>query len=141
MNERSGAGHEPATAATQRLDHWLDASCLFKTRSQAQAACRGGKVEVNGERARPNRLVRPGDALRISRAGGKQEVVVQGLSEHHLPKPEARRLYEDRTPPPSEEELERRRLIKALGLHPGRAVAPDKRGRRALRRLKGKDPE
>jgi hypothetical protein len=67
--------------------------------------------------------------------------VVLGLAEHHLPKPRARELYEDRTPPPSAEELERRRLVKALGLHPGRDQAPDKRGRRALRRLKGRDPE
>jgi ribosome-associated heat shock protein Hsp15 len=122
----------------QRLDTWLDVACLFKTRSQAQSACRGGKVEVNGERAKPNRLIRPGDEVRITRSGFKQELVVQGLAEHNLPKPEARKLYEDRTPPPSPEELERRRLAKALGLHPGRERAPDKRQRRALRRLKGR---
>ena len=48
-----------------RLDVWLDVACLFRTRSEAQAACRGGKVDVNGNAAKPNRLVRPGDELRI----------------------------------------------------------------------------
>lgn len=138
MTVEEGPGN-PGSAG-QRLDTWLDVACLFKTRSQAQAACKGGKVEVNGDRARSNRLVRPGDELRISRIGGKQLVVVQGLSEHHLPKPDARALYEDRTPPPSPEEVERRRLTRDLGLHPARDTTPDKRERRALRRLKGREP-
>ena len=44
-----------------RVDVWLDVACLFRTRSEAQRACRGGKVDVNGESARPNRIVRAGD--------------------------------------------------------------------------------
>ena len=50
-----------------RLDVWLDVSCLFKTRSEAQKACRNGKVDVNGQPARPNRLVRAGDRIEIYR--------------------------------------------------------------------------
>ena len=42
-----------------RLDVWLDIACLFKTRSEAKRACEGGKVDVNGEHAKPNRAVRP----------------------------------------------------------------------------------
>jgi ribosome-associated heat shock protein Hsp15 len=118
-----------------RLDVWLDVCCLFKTRSQAAAACNGGKVDVNGTRAKPNKLVRAGDEIRISRAGGKQLVVVQGLAEHHLPKPQARALYEDRTPPPSPEELEIRRMLRAAGIR-APAKAPDRRTQRALRRRK-----
>ena len=60
-----------AGLASQRVDVWLDVACLFKTRSLAQTACRGGKVQVNGQAARPNRLLRKGDELRISRVGNR----------------------------------------------------------------------
>ncbi len=122
--------------ASQRVDVWLDVACLFKTRSLAQAACRGGKVEANGQTARPNRLLRTGDELRITRGGGvRQTVVVLGFAEHHVAKALARALYEDRTPAPTPEELEQRRLRRAFG---ARAPAGpiDKRARRAARRLK-----
>lgn len=122
--------------ASERLDLWLDVACLFKTRSLAQRACRGGKVEVNGQVGRPNRMLHPGDELRITRGGGwRQLVVVRGLVLHHVARAEARALYEDRTPPPSAEDLEARRLRRAFGvLSPSRA--PSARDRRALRRLK-----
>ena len=51
-----------------RLDVWLDVTCLFKTRSEAQKACRGGKVDVNGQAAKPHREMKPGDESR-SRGG------------------------------------------------------------------------
>jgi len=120
----------------ERVDVWLDVACLFKTRSLAQTACRGGKVEVNGQVARPNRLLRQGDELRITRGGGRRQiVVVRDLALRHIAKAEARRLYEDRTPPPTPAELEARRLRRAFGVRaPSRPR--DKRERRALRRLK-----
>jgi len=135
---RAMSRHEPPADDAPdavRLDVWLDVACLYKTRSQATAACKGGKVEVNGETAKPHRLLRPGDELRISRVGQKQIVVVQGLAEHHLPKAEARRLYEDRTPAPSAEERELKRLLRAAGIRPP-SRSPDKRERRELRRRK-----
>ena len=46
-----------------RLDVWLDVACLFRTRSEAQKACRNGKVDVNGTTAKPHREVRVGDTL------------------------------------------------------------------------------
>src|SRR5216110_2521651 len=93
--------------AQVRLDVWLDVACLFKTRSEAQRACRGGKVDVNGEAARPNRLIRPGDEVIITRGRGRrQRVVVRATAERHLPRAQARQLYEDRTPPPSAAALE-----------------------------------
>lgn len=129
-----GDGPDPV-----RLDTWLDVACLFKTRSQAQAACKGGKVEVNGERAKPHRKIKPGDEVRITMGGGwRRIVVVKELSEHHVPKTVARTLYEDLTPPPTPEELELRRLQK-LARPPRRARgtgAPKKQERRRLRRLK-----
>ena len=135
----TGSDGSPAIE-TVRLDVWLDVTCLFKTRSQAQSACKGGKVEVNGDRGKANRLLRPGDELRISRKGWKQVVIVKALADHHLPKAEARELYEDVTPEPTAEELELRRLMRDAGLgHPGAGGSPDKRERRRLRRLKGRE--
>jgi ribosome-associated heat shock protein Hsp15 len=121
--------------ASVRLDVWLDVACLFKTRSQATTACRAGKVEVNGQPGKPHRMLHPGDELRISRVGRKQVVVVQALAEHHLPKADARALYEDRTPPPSPQELELARLLRDARIRQP-SKAPDKRERRQLRRLK-----
>jgi len=123
-----------------RLDVWLDVACLFKTRSEAQKACRGGKVDVNGQRAKPNRLLRPGDELEIGRPfGRKQRVVVRGLADRHVAKSEARLLYEDLTPPPTPEEIETRRLERAYRAAATPPRAPDKRQRRALRKLKGRE--
>src|SRR5512138_396313 len=114
-----------------RLDIWLDVACLFKTRSEAQKACKGGKVEVNGVSGKPNRHVRPGDQVRITRARGKQTVVVAALAEQHLPKAQARELYRDVTPAPSPEEIELRKLER-LVRPPRPPRRPDKRDRRAL---------
>lgn len=118
-----------------RIDVWLDVACLFRTRSEAQRAAKGGKVEINGQRAKPHREIRPGDEIRITRGNGVTQVVaVTALAEHHLPKADARALYEDRTPPPTREEREFRMLLRRAG----RAPAPDKQQRRQLRRLKGR---
>ncbi len=122
-----------------RLDVWLDVACLFKTRSEAQRACRGGKVDVNAQRAKPHRTVQPGDRLAITRTQGrKQLVVVRSLAERHVPKAAARTLYEDVTPPLTDAEREMRRLGHDPGPppRPPGAKAPDARDRRALRRLK-----
>jgi ribosome-associated heat shock protein Hsp15 len=125
---------------TLRLDVWLDVACLFKTRSEAQRACTAGKVHVNGTAAKPHRLLHLGDEIHITRPRVKQVVVVRTFAEHHLPKAEARLLYEDRTPPPSPEELEERRLRRQFSAPlPRPATTPDKRARRQLRRLKGTD--
>ena len=119
-----------------RVDIWLDVACLFKTRSEAQRACQGGKVEVGGQRAKPNRELRIGDRLTLSRPfGHKQQIIVRGLMDRHIPKADARALYEDVTPPPSPEEQAIRDLIRQTRQFPS-PVAPDKRARRVLRRIK-----
>ncbi len=124
-----------------RLDVWLDVACLFKTRSEAQKACTGGKVEVNRQAGKPHRNVHVGDELRITRPHGRRQlVVVRALADRHIPKAAARELYEDRTPPPTPEEREMMDLDRAFrrsfGAPPPRS--PDKRERRALRKLKGR---
>ena len=136
---RSPGADEPPSRV--RLDVWLDVACLFRTRSEAQRACRGGKVDVNAQRAKPHRTVQPGDRLAITRTWGRRQlVVVRSLAERHLPKTAARTLYEDVTPPLTETEREMRRLGHDPGpprRQPG-AKAPAGRDRRALRRLKGR---
>jgi ribosome-associated heat shock protein Hsp15 len=122
-----------------RLDVWLDIACLFKTRSEANNACKGGKVDLNGHAAKPNRELKIGDEIQITRPmGRRQKVVVQGFAEQHIPKAEARKLYEDVTPQPSPEEAEFMRLARLARPHlrAARAGAPDKRERRELRRMK-----
>jgi len=121
-----------------RIDVWLDVACLFRTRSEAQKACRAGKVSANGQSAKPNRRLRIGDELEISRPlGKKQRLKVLGLADRHVAKAEARGLYEDLTPPPTPEEIEARRIERMY-----RAARPlrssDKRQRRELRRMKGR---
>jgi ribosome-associated heat shock protein Hsp15 len=130
---------EPAPGV--RVDVWLDVSCLFKTRSEAQRACIGGKIEVNGQTAKPHRLVKVGDELRITRPFGvRQTVTVRALAEQHIPRADARQLYEDTTPPPSPEEAAVRRAERLFRLsRPAGAGAPGKRDRRLLRRLKRQD--
>jgi ribosome-associated heat shock protein Hsp15 len=130
---------DDGSPVSQRVDVWLDIACLFKTRSQAQAACRGGKVELNGQAVRPHRLLRKGDELRIAHGGGRRLiVVVRGLAERHIARAEARTLYEDRTPPPTPDELEARRLRRAFAAPLPSSRSASKRDRRALRRLKGR---
>jgi ribosome-associated heat shock protein Hsp15 len=121
----------------QRLDVWLDVACLFSTRSEAQRACGGGKIDVNGATAKPHRNVRPGDAIVISRPfGHKQTLLVRGLAERHVPRAEARTLYEDTTPSPSPQEIELRRLERQWRASSRPVHTPNKRERRALRKLK-----
>jgi ribosome-associated heat shock protein Hsp15 len=127
-----------------RLDLWLDVACLFKTRSEAQKACKGGKVDVNGQAAKPHREIKIGDEIAITRPlGRRQRIVVRALAERHIAKAQARELYADMTPAPTAEEIEARRLAKLARpfIRPANAGAPDRRERRALRKLKeGEEP-
>ncbi len=129
----------PTTEGPCRLDVWLDVSCLFKTRSEAQKACKGGKIEVNGKSAKAQRAVRIGDVLDISRPRGRrQRVIVVDLATHHMAKSLARSLYEDTTPEPTPQVkamLELTRLAGPTRVR-GPVSAPDKREKRRLRRAK-----
>lgn len=123
-----------------RLDVWLDVSCLMKTRSEAKRACEGGKVEVNGDRAKPHRALVEGDRVRISRGDGRhQDVVVRLLIDQHVPKAQARALYDDVTPKPTPVEIEMRRMERAYRAAARAAGTPDRRRRREIRRFKERD--
>lgn len=123
-----------------RLDIWLDVACLYKTRSEAQKACRLGKVSVNGAVAKPHREVRIGDQLVLQRPlGRKQLLTIAGIADRHVAKAGARLLYEDHTPKPTPEEVEMRRLERIYRAVSSPAHKPDRDQRRTLRRLKQGD--
>ena len=128
---------ETAPRESVRLDVWLDVACVFPTRSQAKEACEGGKVDVNGARAKPHREVRIGDQLSIAgRKGARRQLVVRGLADRSIPKAQARKLYEDVTPAVPADVAEARRLDRLMApeVEAGR---PDKRDRRDRIRRKG----
>jgi len=120
-----------------RVDAWLDVACLYKTRSEAKRGCESGKVEVNGDHAKPHRALREGDRVRINRGFGKyQDVIVRILIDQHVKKSEARALYDDVTPKPTAEEIEMRRLERSYRAASQAAGTPDRRRRREIRRFK-----
>lgn len=130
----------PATSPEPvRLDVWLDVACLVATRSRAKELCDGGKVEVNGQRAKPHRGLRPGDRIVVTMGPGhRREVVVRALADRHIAKALARELYEDVTPPPTPEELEMRQLRRFAPppAPPRGSGRPEKRDRRQIERLR-----
>lgn len=106
-----------------RIDIWLDVACLCKTRSEAKRACEGGKIDLNGQMAKPHREIKSGDVIDISRSHGhRQRVIVRGLAEQHMPKAQARLLYEDVTPEPSPEVKAMLELARLAGPRPVRGV-------------------
>jgi ribosome-associated heat shock protein Hsp15 len=114
-----------------RLDKWLWAARVFKTRSLAAAACDGGKVDVNEQAAKPARPLRPGDVLRVSLPPGRRRVLkVAALGDRRGPAAAARALFEDLTPP----EPPRARLAPPPRREPG-SGRPTKRERRQIDRL------
>ena len=115
-----------------RLDKWLWAARFFKTRSLATKACDLGRVDLNGQRAKPARDVRLADKLKVSTPGGDFQIEVLQLSEMRGPAPVAQTLYSE-----TEESKElrqkvsqERRAMPNLGaLHESR---PSKRDRRKV---------
>ena len=78
-----------------RLDKWLWAARFFKTRALSVEAIEGGRVSVNGDRAKPAKEVRVGDALTVRRPPFEHAIVVKGLSDKRGPAAEAALLYEE----------------------------------------------
>lgn len=114
-----------------RVDKWLWAARFFKSRNLAAAACGGGKVDVNRNAAKPAKLVRPGDLLRITLRGGKKIVKVLALAERRGSALRAQLLYEDLTPPPPPEPVPSPPPV----YRPRGSGRPTKRERRRLDRL------
>ncbi len=130
----------PTTADAQgtlRIDKWLWAARFFKTRSAAAQAVSGGKVDVDGERVKPARLVRHGTKLRIRRGVSEFEVVVQGVCAQRRPASEAVLLYEETAQSIASRKEEKQRLAQAEHRRQTRLGRPDKHTRREIVRLKG----
>lgn len=124
-----------APAASVRLDVWLWAARFHKTRSLARQAIETGKVEVGGQRAKPARSVRVGDALRIDKAGEVFEVEVRALSDTRGPATLARTLYEEsEASRKARAELRATRAAERAGYRAPDGK-PDKRARRLIRAL------
>ena len=116
-----------------RVDKWLWAARVFKTRSLAAAACDGGKVDINAEAAKPARRVRAGDRLEVSLPRGRRRILkVVALGDRRGSAEAARALFEDLTPP----EPPRTRQAPPPFREPG-AGRPTKRARREIERLRG----
>lgn len=118
-----------------RLDLWLWAARFFRTRSLAKQAIDTGKVEIGGQRAKPSRAVRVGDALRIARGEEVFEIEVLGLSDQRGPAAVAQTLYAESEDSKARraETLARLRAARA-GYQPPESK-PDKRARRLIRAL------
>jgi len=115
-----------------RLDKWLWAARFFKTRSLAQQAVAGGRVQLNGDRTKPAHEVKAGDMVIVRVGDWRWEVKVRALSERRGPAEEARKLYEETEA--SRAERERRGDLRRWGAEPAAALKgrPTKRDRRRL---------
>jgi ribosome-associated heat shock protein Hsp15 len=121
-----------------RIDKWLWAARFFKTRSLAARACELGRIESNGQEAKPAREVRVGDLLLVKNGGGDFQVAVLGLSEMRGPAAVAQTLYRE-----TEESREKRMKLaeerKAMPrFETSREGRPSKRDRRDIDRLRGR---
>lgn len=123
------------TSEPIRIDKWLWAARFFKTRSLAAEAVAGGKVEINGARAKPSRNVRPGETLNIRKGPFEWTVIVRAVAKNRGSAPQARLLFDET------EESVRKRAVAAAQMKferppefdlPGR---PSKKDRRAMQRF------
>jgi ribosome-associated heat shock protein Hsp15 len=118
-----------------RIDKWLWAVRLFKTRSQASAACRGGKIRIEGMAVKPSREIKVNDVIQVQAGGFTKTVRVTGLLNNRVSAKLAIEYMEDITP---QEEIEKRLLMKDVNYErrergTGR---PTKKQRRLIERLK-----
>lgn len=123
----------PPPADSIRVDKWLWAARVFKTRSLASTACDGGKVDINAEAAKPAKRVRSGDLIEVTLPRGLRRILkVTAVGDRRGSAEAARQLYEDLTPP----EPPRSRQAPPPFRAPG-AGRPTKRQRREIERLRG----
>lgn len=125
----------PDDTVSTRLDLWLWAARFYKTRALAKQAIETGKVEIGGQRAKPSRGVRVGDALHVARMEERFEVEVLALSDVRGPASVAQTLYrESEASKLAREQVRAQRAAERAGYHPPE-TKPDKRARRLIRAL------
>jgi len=119
---------------TARVDAWLWAVRVYKTRSAATTACRAGHVRVNGERAKAAQPVRPGDELRVRIQGFDRILVVKKTIAKRVGAALVAEALDDKTPPPPPRESMPFVPVRDRG-----AGRPTKRDRRDIEKLRGRD--
>ena len=121
-----------------RIDKWLWAARLYKTRSIAAKACELGRIHVGDTPARPAREIKPGDMLRVKNDSGEFMVEVLGVSEMRGPAVEAQKLYRET----EESKIARAKAIEDRKFMPFLEALPSgkpsKRDRRELNRFRGR---
>jgi ribosome-associated heat shock protein Hsp15 len=124
-------------AGAVRIDKWLWAARFYKTRSLAAEAVERGHVLADGQRVKPARLVRTGEAITVQRGEERVELRVRALSETRGPAAVAQQLYEETAA--SRERRLRHAEARRLAPEPATAIKgrPSKRDRRELKRLAG----
>ncbi len=115
-----------------RVDAWIWAVRVVKTRSAGTAACKAGHVSVNGDRAKPAQTVKEGDEVRVRLHGVERILIVRQLLAKRVGAPQAALAVDDRTPPPLPRE--ERAAVPMRERGSGR---PTKRERRDLEQLRG----
>ncbi|WP_159499451.1 RNA-binding S4 domain-containing protein [Microbacterium sp. 18062] len=123
-------------ASPVRVDSWLWAVRVYKTRSAATTACRAGHVRVGGERAKAAQLVRPGDEIRVRIAGFDRILIVRQTITKRVSAPLAAAAADDQTPPPPPRES-----VPFVPVRDRGAGRPTKRERRETDRLRGRTTE
>jgi ribosome-associated heat shock protein Hsp15 len=114
-----------------RIDIWIWAVRLLKTRSMATAACRAGHVRLNDKRAKPASTVKPGDEVRLRHEGRERVVVVQRVIRRRVGAAIAQECLIDNSPPPPPREL-----LTPIALRERGTGRPTKRDRREMERLR-----
>lgn len=129
---RHSAGNGPQKV---RLDKWLWAARLYKTRAIAKQAIEGGKVSASGQKLKPGKEITVGTVLTVRQGWDDCTVEVLDLSEQRRGAPEARQLYRELP-----ESIERRQRLaeqrKMQGAPRQPAGKPDKKDRRLRRKIK-----
>lgn len=124
---------------TLRIDKWLWHARFYKTRGLAARAVAGGHVAVNGERVKPARAIRVGDELAIVRDRLEYRITVLELPPRRGPASAARACYEEDEASRRARETRLRQLRDDRALAPRTRGRPDRRTRRRIRGLAGKD--
>ena len=124
---------DAASATSARVDSWVWAARLAKTRSAATAACRAGHVQVNGERAKAAQPVHIGDEIRLRTTELERTVKVARIISKRVGATVAVECYVDLTPPPPPKEERSLTVVRERG-----AGRPTKRDRRDLDKLMGR---
>jgi ribosome-associated heat shock protein Hsp15 len=120
-----------------RLDKWLWAARFFKTRGLAADAIDGGKVDVNGTRAKRAKMVQVGDEVRVRQTPFEHVVHVRGLSERRGPASVAATLYAE-TPESKARRAKLATQIRSMPSDDWESGRPTKRDRREIDRFRGR---